>query len=134
MEQGTMLKGSILKPVSIQLCPSITSVRDSETLQVEQEETTDFLLKYINNNNNKKLRGLSPQANYTDRATAACWRSLRQILRIEGVAWSAQRIPTAVKLCFLDPEPLLFHSCSSSVILTRLSGPRSRLTTSQHIW
>jgi hypothetical protein len=42
-----------------------------------------------------------------------------------GVAWSGQRIPTAVNLSFLDPEPLLFHSSSFSVILTRL---RSRLT------
>jgi hypothetical protein len=42
--------------------------------------------------NKNKLRGLSPQANYTDRATAACRRSQR----IEGVAWSEQRIPTAV--------------------------------------
>jgi hypothetical protein len=32
-----------------------------------------------------------------------------------------------VNLDFLDPEPLLFHSSISSVILTRLSGP----TTSQ---
>jgi hypothetical protein len=31
---------------------------------------------------------------------------------------SAQRIPTAVNLDFLDPEPLLLHSSSSSVILT----------------
>jgi hypothetical protein len=37
-------------------------------------------------------------------------------------------------LGFLDPEPLLFHSSSSSVILTRLCGPRSRPTTSQKIW
>jgi hypothetical protein len=44
-------------------------------------------------------------------------------------AWSAQRIPTAVNLGFLDPKPLLIHSSSSSVILTRLSGPRSRHTT-----
>jgi hypothetical protein len=51
-----------------------------------------------------------------------------QLLRKEGVAWSAQRIPTAVNLGFLDTEPLLFHSSSSSFILTRLSGPRSRLT------
>jgi hypothetical protein len=42
-----------------------------------------------------------------------------------GVAWSAQRISMAVNLGFLGPEPLLFHSSSSSVILTRLSGPRS---------
>jgi hypothetical protein len=50
----------------------------------------------------------SPQANYTDRATAACRRSMYvrmckcQLFRIEGVAWSAQRIPTAVNLGFLD--------------------------------
>jgi hypothetical protein len=73
-----------------------------------------------------KLRGFSPQGNYTDRATAACRRSSCQLFRIEGVAWSAQRIPTAVNLEFLDPELLLFHSSSSSVILMRLSGPRSR--------
>jgi hypothetical protein len=34
-------------------------------------------------------------------------------LLVEGVSWSAQRIPTAVNLNFLDPEPLLFHSSSS---------------------
>jgi hypothetical protein len=55
-------------------------------------------------------------------------------LRISGVAWSAQRIPTAVNLGFLDPEPLLFHSSSSPVILTRLSEPPSRPTMSQKIW
>jgi hypothetical protein len=43
----------------------------------------------------------SPQANYTDRATAACWRSHCQLSRIEGVAWSAQRIPPAVNSVFL---------------------------------
>jgi hypothetical protein len=75
------------------------------------------------------LCGFSPQANYTDRATAACRRSYCQILRIEGVT-SAQRVPTAVNLDFLDPEPLLFRP-NSSVILTRLSRPRSRLTISQ---
>jgi hypothetical protein len=35
-----------------------------------------------------KLRGLSPQANYTDRATAACRRSDCLLLRIEGATWS----------------------------------------------
>jgi hypothetical protein len=42
--------------------------------------------------------------------------------------------PDGRNLGFLDPEPLLFHSSSSSVILTRLSGPRSRPTISQKIW
>jgi hypothetical protein len=37
----------------------------------------------------KKLHGLSPRVNYTDRATAACRRSDCQLLRIEGVTWSA---------------------------------------------
>jgi hypothetical protein len=37
----------------------------------------------------KKLHGLSPRANYTDRATAACQRSDCQLLRIEGATWSA---------------------------------------------
>jgi hypothetical protein len=36
------------------------------------------------------------RANYTDRATAACWRSYCQILQIEGVARSVHQIPTAV--------------------------------------
>jgi hypothetical protein len=37
----------------------------------------------------KKLHGLSPQANYTDRATVACRRSDCQLLRIKGATWSA---------------------------------------------
>jgi hypothetical protein len=49
-----------------------------------------------------KLRDFSLQANYTDRATAACRRSLVPTLRIEGVAWSAQRIPMAINFGFLD--------------------------------
>jgi hypothetical protein len=35
--------------------------------------------------------------------TAACRRSLRQLLQIEYVMWSAQRIPAAVNFDFLDP-------------------------------
>jgi hypothetical protein len=31
-------------------------------------------------------------------------------------------------------EPLLLLSSSSSIVVTRLSGPRSRPTTSQNIW
>src|SRR5215469_10037536 len=38
--------------------------------------------------------------------------------------------PPAVNL-FSRPEPLLFYSSSSSVDLPRLSGPRSRPTTTQ---
>jgi hypothetical protein len=35
---------------------------------------------------------------------------------------------------FSRPEPLLFLSSSSSIVLMRLSGPNSRPTTSQKIW
>jgi hypothetical protein len=52
--------------------------------------------------NKKHLGGLSPQANYTDRATAACWRSYCRLLWVEGVAYSAQWISTAINLSFLD--------------------------------
>jgi hypothetical protein len=38
----------------------------------------------------------------TDREAAACRRSYSEILRVEVVAWSAQRILTAVILGFLD--------------------------------
>jgi hypothetical protein len=44
----------------------------------------------------KKLLGLSPRANYTDRATGACRRSDCQLVLIEGATWSAWRIPPAV--------------------------------------
>jgi hypothetical protein len=37
----------------------------------------------------KKLHGLSPRSNYTDRATAACRRSDCQLLQIVGATWSA---------------------------------------------
>jgi hypothetical protein len=73
----------------------------------------------------KKLGGLSQRANYTGRATAASWRSKWQRLRVENVAWSAQRIPTAVS----RPQPLLlvFVPISSSAVFTMLSGLRSRM-------
>jgi hypothetical protein len=56
----------------------------------------------------RKLRGFGPRANYADRATAASWRSSADFLRIEGVAWSAQRIPTVVNFDFLDRSRYFF--------------------------
>jgi hypothetical protein len=35
----------------------------------------EYRIKYTVKKANKKLRGFSPQANYTDRATAVCRRS-----------------------------------------------------------
>jgi hypothetical protein len=72
----------------------------------------------------KNLHGLSPQANFTDRATAACRRSDCQLLRIhgqrDGSLWPYSR--------FSRQKAATFLSSSSSVVLTRLSGPRSRPT------
>jgi hypothetical protein len=59
-----------------------------------------------------KLRGLSSRANYTDRPVVSAADELRLYSRISR------------------QEPLLFLPSSSSVVLTRLSGPRCRLTTS----
>jgi hypothetical protein len=42
-----------------------------------------------NHTKKKKFHGLSPRANYTDRATAACRRSACQLLRIDSATWSA---------------------------------------------
>jgi hypothetical protein len=69
-------------------------------------------------NKQNKLCGLSPQASYTDRVTAAYQRN--------GSPQPYSR--------FSRPEPLLLLPSSSSIVLTRLSGPRSRPTTSQKIW
>jgi hypothetical protein len=49
-----------------------------------------------------------------------------QPLRIEGAPWSVRWFPMAVNLNFLNPEPLVLPS--PSIILKRLSGPRSRPT------
>jgi hypothetical protein len=79
-----------------------------------------------------KLRSRSPQANYTDQATASCRRSYYQTLRVEGVAWLTQRIPMADNLGFLGGSRYFFNSSSSSVVLTRLSGSRSGVMS--HYW
>jgi hypothetical protein len=54
-----------------------------------------IILKWQTTKTNK-LHGLSPRANYTDRATAAYRRSDCQLVPIEGATWSEWRIPTAV--------------------------------------
>jgi hypothetical protein len=42
------------------------------------------------------------------------------------VAWLLQRIPTDVNIGLLDCARYFFHSSSSSIILSRLSGPHFR--------
>jgi hypothetical protein len=56
----------------------------------------------------KKLHGLSPRSNYTDRATAACGRSDCQLLRIESPR--GQRDGSLRPYSqFSGQEPLLFY-------------------------
>jgi hypothetical protein len=55
-------------------------------LEVRMLELRSLNVKY---RYKTKLHGLSPRANYTDRATAACRRSDCQLLRIEVATWSA---------------------------------------------
>jgi hypothetical protein len=62
--------------------------------------------------NNTNLMAFSPRANYTDRAATACRRSWCQVLRVKDVAWSAQRIRTAVNLYFLDLTSVMTTSNS----------------------
>jgi hypothetical protein len=76
---------------------------------------------------------MSARVNYTDRATAAfCEVSAN---------FRAKKLPRGLRdrnllpySRFCRPLPLLFLSSSSSVVLTRLSGLRSRPTASQKIW
>jgi hypothetical protein len=60
------------------------------------------------NKQTNKLHGLSPRANYADRATAASRRSDCQLLLIKGATWSAWQIPTAI-FRFSRQKPLLFY-------------------------
>ena len=47
-------------------------------------EVQEYTLFFANATVTPKLRGLSPRANYTDRAAAAGRRSWCQLLRVEG--------------------------------------------------
>jgi hypothetical protein len=52
---------------------------------------------------------------------------LVSILRIEGVAWSAQRIPKAVNLDFIVPDSLVIN-CSNYRGISLLSTPYNILS------
>jgi hypothetical protein len=78
---------------------NVTGELDSTQYRLPKRKDDAFSeLRYLKT----KLRGFGPWTNYTDRATAACWRSWCQLLRIVGAVWSAQRIHTVVNLGFLD--------------------------------
>jgi hypothetical protein len=91
-----------------------------------------------------KLRGLSPQAKYIDRATAACRRTYCQLLRIEGcrVVVSATG-PHGRILGFLDRSRYYFFQMapqlySRSWLLRESGSARNRTRNlwicSQELW
>jgi hypothetical protein len=79
--------------------------------------------------NNTHLVAFNPQWNYTDRATAAAG----EVSADFSVAWSAQRIHTAVNLGFLDRSRDFFFQAAPHLLSQGLCGPRSRPTASQKI-
>jgi hypothetical protein len=81
-----------------------------------------------------KLRGLSPQVNYIDRATAACRWSGCQLLQVEGVVWSVQQIPTTINLGFLDWSCYFFIQVAPQLSSRGCMDPIPDPPTSQKIW
>jgi hypothetical protein len=81
--------------------------------------------------NRNKLHGLCPQANYSDRRLSAKLVPTFADRGLSHSQWDASLRPYSQ---LSRPEPLLFLLSSSSVLLMRLSGLRSRPTTSQKIW
>jgi hypothetical protein len=77
----------------------------------------------------------SSQADYTDWATANS-RGILVPTFVDrgGVAWSAPRNPRGRQSHFSRLKLLFFLLRSSSFILKRLSGPRSRPTATQKMW
>jgi hypothetical protein len=67
---------SYIKLITLTLCTF-----ETDWIWTQRTDKCDRLHRQIEK---KKLHGLSPRANYTDRATAACRRSDCQLLRIEG--------------------------------------------------
>jgi hypothetical protein len=80
-----------------------------------------------NNNNNNSVALVRERTIPTERPPPAdfCGFKVSRVQR-DGSLRPYSRFSTM--------EPLLFLPSSSSIVLTRLSGPRSRHTTSQKIW
>jgi hypothetical protein len=84
----------------IEIASSVESLVEGDSQTDNNAISQDNFIFFQNKGITNKLHGLNPRANYTDRANTACRLSKCHILRIEGVAWSAQRIPTAVFSAF----------------------------------
>jgi hypothetical protein len=76
----------------------------------------------------KNLHGLSPRANYTDRATAACRRSDCQLFADRGCHMVSVTDPYGRILGFLDRSPLLFYQVAPQLYSRGWVDPRSKPT------
>jgi hypothetical protein len=76
-------------------CPRMERSRDVQYVLCDGNHPANY--KGCTVYKKKKLLGLRPRANYTDRATAVFRPSYCQLLRIEGATWSAWPIPTFYK-------------------------------------
>jgi hypothetical protein len=76
-----------------------------------------------NTNKQKKLLGLSPRANSTDLATAACSTKLVSTFANRTMSRGQRGGSPRLYPRFIRPKPLLFLPNSSSFVLTRPSGP-----------
>jgi hypothetical protein len=69
----------------------------------------------------------SPQANYTDRSTAICWRNLVPTFADRGVSrGQSGGSLTVFNLSFLDRSRYFFFQVAPHLSSQGLSGPRSR--------
>jgi hypothetical protein len=76
--------------VSVLSCSNSTIVELGASVLIATLSRQLWLhLNKISHLHSEILHGLSPRANYIDRATSACRRSDCQLLRIEGATWSA---------------------------------------------
>jgi hypothetical protein len=77
---------------------------------------------------------LTPQGKYTDSTTAAGRRILKPSFADMGYAMVSTAVPTRPLFSILWNGADTFFQNSSSFIVTRLSGPRSRPATTLKIW
>jgi hypothetical protein len=86
----------VSQPITHVSAPFLPSQSCLSTGAWNMQITLESIITGDRHKQTNKLCGLSPRANYTDRATAACRWSDCQLLRIKGATWSAWRIPMAV--------------------------------------
>jgi hypothetical protein len=121
--------GNIFLPTSKTQCRSITHVPSLSIQYImkvckDRGDKAPHILNFCVRLKTKKttLRDFGPRTNYTDRAIAACWRSSVNFCRYRVLRGKRNGFPRSLSR-FSRLEPLLFLPSSSSVVLTRLSGP-----------